>query len=203
MNKITRYSYVVIHYIVLCCLVGCATQPTPPSTETLSWKSRKQSLANLNAFEANGKIGFSDGQQGGHASVEWRQQHSDYFIHLYGPLGSGSVQIVGQANQVYLIQSNGQKIMAKTPEDLVQQAFGWTIPVSGLRYWLRGLPAPGSSPQQMQFDPQNRITQLVQNGWTVHYQTYQSQNGVDVPHKLTLKNGNIRLKFIFNQWSFN
>lgn len=185
-------------------LQGCRTPTTTPhqiTPNTLSTPATQKRLEHLKNFEAQGKVGYSDGQRGGNANIRWQQTGSDYRIHLYGPLGSGSIQIAGVSGSVSLIRSNGQTLTAKSPEALVRTELGWSIPVSGLRYWLRGMPAPGTPPK-MVYDSKKELQTLVQHGWTVHYQSYQDINGLRLPYKLMLENGAFRLKFIFQKWQF-
>lgn len=191
-------------------LTGCATVIQQPENlhSTSNPKVRNQNLADLHNFEAIGKMGFSDGKQGGNASIVWEQNQrsQSYQIRLYGPLGSGAIQIKGQGGHtghVSLTRTDGKIITAKTPEALVHAELGWLIPVSGLCYWLRGLPAPGTAPSKMLLDTSNRLWQINQQGWIIHYQAYKSIDGHDVPYKLLLKNGPIRLKFIFDRWKLN
>ncbi len=190
--------------ICVACLLfsGCATIIEPPQhlQTTTNKKVRNQNLSNLQDFEAKGKIGFTDGKQGGHARLIWQQHPQSYQIRLYGPLGSGAVQIEGKGNQVWLTKTDGKVIIASTPEALVRQELGWIIPVSGLRYWLRGLAAPGAAPDKILLDDSNRFWQIDQQGWNIQYQAYKSVDGHDVPYKLLLKNGAIRLKFVFDRW---
>ncbi|HXH54593.1 MAG TPA: lipoprotein insertase outer membrane protein LolB [Gammaproteobacteria bacterium] len=189
--------------ITLFLLGGCAAVIQAPDTlhTTTHSKVRNQNLAYLKDFEVIGKIGFSDGKQGGNASVVWEQHPQSYQIRLYGPLGSQAIQIKGEPNRVSLTKTDGKIITANTPEALVHQELGWVIPVSGLRYWLRGLPAPGTAPKKMLLDGSNRLWQIDQQGWKIQYQAYKSIEGRDVPYKLLLTNGSIRLKFIFDRWS--
>jgi len=206
--RLQTITIITFCFAVLC-LSGCVrTLQTPSDLHTVSGitaekasKVSKQNLSSLHDFEAVGKIGFSDGKQGGNASIYWEQHPNAYQVRLYGPLGSGSLQIMGNTSgDVRLLREDGKIIRAKTPEALVHDELGWVIPVSGLRYWLRGLPAPGAPPTRMALDAEQRIWQIQQQGWSILYESYQSLDGLDVPYKLTLKNGPIRLKFIFRRW---
>lgn len=189
--------------LALSLLTGCATVIRAPDElhSATDLKVRNQNLTILQDFEVIGKIGFSDGKRGGSASVVWQQDpQNNYQIRLYGPLGSGAVQIKGQAHHVSLTRTDGTITTAKSPEALVDQELGWFIPVSGLRYWLRGLPAPGTALTKMLLDANNRLWQINQQGWTIVYESYQSKDNRDIPYKLSLRNGNIKLKFIFDRW---
>lgn len=181
------------------CSVSSRNQSELPE-KTISFETRKQKLTTLSAFEAQGKMGYSDGERGGNATVRWEQRNDTYAIYLSGPLGSGATLIQGSGNKVSLTRSNGEVIQASTPEALVKQELGFVIPVSGLRFWLRGVPAPGTAPTQTRFDAQNRLSELTQHGWTVIYQGYSNQNGISMPERLFLRNGRLTLKFVFNDW---
>jgi len=181
-------------------VTGCSTVIHPPQDLNTykNLKVRKQSTE-LSNFEAFGKVGFSDGKKGGSATLEWIQQNQNFQVRLYGPLGNGAVQIYGQPGHVILTQS-GKNAVAKNPEALVQAQLGLTIPVSGLQFWLRGMPVPGTLVKHLEMDAQQHIWEMQQQGWLISYQVYQFKNGMAFPLKLTLKNGPIRLKFIFQRW---
>lgn len=190
----------------LACLTACSPPTTPTSASTLSSAATEKRLKHLKNFEARGKVGFSNGEKGGNATVRWIQRGQDYRIHLYGPFGAGSVEIVGRNGSVHLVRSDGSSVSAKTPEELVKNELGWVIPVSGLQYWLRGIPAQGSAPSNIvisnQTENQKELEQLTQQGWVVKYQSYQDVDSLRMPHRMVLTNGPIRLKFVFNQWQF-
>jgi outer membrane lipoprotein LolB len=184
-------------------LFGCAKPSSPPrplSTPLLTLKAQQQQLTKMSHFVAKGKVSFSDGNKGGHASIEWSQSHHRYRVMLMGPLGIGSLQIIGEPSLVSLTTAKGDTFQAKTPEGLVKQSLGWAIPISPLQYWLRGLPAPGLRPTSQQLDSQNRLHLLQQHGWTIQYQAYTTTSGLAVPRKMVLKSGQLQLKFIFNEW---
>ena len=187
-------------FIATVCLVsfasGCSKTPEAPSANAISNK-------NLRTFEASGKMGFSNGQKGGNANLQWAQAGDNYRINVYGPFGSGSMNIEGQNGRVLLTSAEGKVYHASTPEELVRKELGWEIPVNGLRYWLQGIAAPGTPPSHVAKDSNNRLARIVQHGWTVDYEDYQEVQGKAVPYKMQLQNGDIRLKFIFNQWHLN
>ena len=192
----------ILFFCVICLCSGCSTTILPPDKLSTSTHSivRQQSLTRLQNFEASGKVGFSDGKKGGNANLQWTQLGDLYQIRLYGPLGSGSLLINGNAKEVYLTQADGKIIHAQSAEELVRAELGWIIPVSGLRYWLKGLPVPKDHLKQIKFDKEQRIWFMEQQGWSITYQSYQIIQGIAVPQILMLNNGPIRLKFIFHDW---
>ncbi len=189
--------------ILLSGLSGCAKKiPSVASNQSppVSWQTKQKQLAALKTFEVTGKVGYTHENKGGSASIQWQQQGDQYFIRLYGPLGSESVNIEGYPGQITLTRSNGYTASAKSPEALLHKELQWQIPVSGLQHWLKGLPAPEKLDDKPTFDDQNRLTALEQKGWKIKYLSYINLGGIDMPEKITLENGSTKLKFVFKQW---
>ncbi len=194
------FSLILFGCIVLSS--GCSHYIRPPeSLETLNHpKVRKQSTLNFPPFIANGKCGYSDGNNGGNAHFQWEQSGDQFSILLFSPFGGGSIKMTGNSKHVFYQRDKESLIAASTPEAIVEKELGWIIPVSGLRYWLLGVPAPHTKVKQLKLDQDQRIWQIEQDGWTIIFQAYQTFGEREVPAKLSLKNGPIRLKFIFNRW---
>lgn len=189
-------------------LTACGTQAKPgqklhqlSGRELDSWKAENEKVLALTRYDAVGKVSFSNGQKGGNAALRWEQHQQKYTIELQPPL-SGSIRIVGEPNQVSLLQPNGSLVVNRTPEGLMQQALGINIPISGLIYWLRGTPAPGTPPSQMLFNSSKQLGLLTQHGWTIRYEDYVQVKHLSLPQEISLENGNVKLKFLFKQWNF-
>lgn len=192
--------------VILVLLAGCAsrTPKTPMGLSTPSPEARLRldQIKDMKDFYASGKTAFSDGKKGGTASIEWQQLGHNYSVILIGALGSGTLAIQGNGHQVTLTTSEGQRYTANTPEALIEQHLGWVMPISSLQYWLKGIDAPGPAPSRAEWDDQNRLTLLEQQGWTIQYISYTQVAGLELPAKLQLDRAPIRLRFIFKQWRF-
>jgi len=197
--------YFTLFYSLSLC-AGCTPALLKPeqlhTTTKTAAHNRPQSLKHLSIFTAQGKLGLKDGKRGGNIHFQWQQDKTQYSIRLFsGFIGQGSVDIMGNAAGVRLIEADGTGLEASNPEDLVKAALHWSIPVSGLRYWLIGLPAPNSTIEFITYDEENRIWQMKQDGWLINYQSYQLlPNGQEAPYKLQLNNGALSLKFVFTRW---
>ena len=197
-------SRAILFYSISLC-VGCTTTLLRPAQlqEAAKVKVRQQSLNQQSSFSAKGKLGLKEGTRGGNIRFQWDQNATDYSIKLFsGFIGTGSVDITGNAYQVILTEADGTRLKASNPEELVKKALEWSIPVSGLRYWLIGLPAPKHPIEFLKYDEENRLWQLKQDGWLINYQSYRTlANGQEVPYKLQLINDTLSLKFVFTHWS--
>ena len=66
-----------------------------------------------------------------------------------------------------LTQSNGTKLEALTPEELVKTAVGEAIPVKNLRTWLRSQTSVEPAMTRVTRDEQGRVASFEQAGWRV------------------------------------
>ena len=85
-------------------------------------------------------------------------------------------------------------------ETLLKQSVGWYVPVSGFRYWVRGLQEPGVDVANQQFDELGRITEMQQADWSISIKRYMDVDGVDLPAKIFMHNDHVKLKLIIQTW---
>ncbi|ATO19818.1 outer membrane lipoprotein LolB [Acinetobacter sp. LoGeW2-3] len=157
-------------------LTGCQqiAQPKQPATASIPTAE--------NEFQLQGKIGVRTPQQSGSAFFTWAQQQEQFDIELTGILGVGKTQISGQPGQVSLNSAKTGLIKAATPEELLQRATGWQAPITHLVDWVQARPATTNA--QLQKDDTQRISQIIEDGWTVDL-SYADQ--ARLPNRLILK----------------
>jgi len=172
-------------------LAGCATTPVPGSS---------QSAAAITAWQLNGRVSLTRGEEGWHAGLYWQEQPDAFYLKVSGPLGQGGFQLNGDDRGVVLVDADGQTFTARDADALLVQVTGWRLPVRGLRYWIRGLPEPAIGKARLTRDDAGQLVRLEQSGWTVNYQRYQSVGGVLLPDKLQLLHADIAVRIIVDQW---
>ncbi|MCD9227809.1 lipoprotein insertase outer membrane protein LolB [Ralstonia pseudosolanacearum] len=107
-------------------------------------------------------------QQSAVGSFLWRERGADVQLELMSPLGQ-TLAIVSQNRQGATLElPNQPPRRAAEVDTLMQDALGFSLPVSGLRDWLRARATPGT-PARVARDAQSRPETIEQNGWTVHY----------------------------------
>ena len=181
---------------------GCAVVPPASPTAPDAWAARQSTLARLTQWQADGRIGVVNGQDGWHASFQWAQQDPTYRIDIIGPLGQGRITIQGDEHEVSIQTQDGQRSTAPDPDLLLEQTLGLRLPVTGLRYWVRGLPAPGPTPV-LQTDTHGRLTRLEQNGWVIEYLIYAPTSIADLelPERVIAQHGELNIKLVIQQWT--
>lgn len=181
-------------------LSACAQVPKY-SPLTWSWQQRQQQLSSLSDWEFRGDILLKTPQRKLSANVYWQQQAQAYHILFFGPFGVGAVSLDGQPGQVHLKDGHHNDYSAGSPEALMQGQLGWSLPVSSLYYWVRGLPAPGPI-TSVHYDMYHRIDTLEQLGWRIQYLDYQRVQLLELPQKIifTRKGYNMHLTIESDSW---
>ena len=175
MHKIVKIALILSSAISVVAFSGCQTIST--QTPTIS-----QTPQTLNQFNIQGKIGVKTPEQSGSAFFVWQQNQQNFDIELSGILGIGKTVIQGKPGEVTLNSSKTGEISAESPEELLQQATGWQAPITHIVDWVQAKPATVQA--QIQKDTQQRITQIVEDGWTVALNYNESSN---LPNKLILQ----------------
>ncbi|ACL71622.1 lipoprotein insertase outer membrane protein LolB [Thioalkalivibrio sulfidiphilus] len=183
-------------------LAGCAVRP-PVLEEAApeAWDAHQAAVQALEQWSLSGRIALdADGQQW-HANVRWKERNGDYDIQFFGPFGRDAGRLRGDETGVNLRTPDGEYYNAPDPDRLVRDVLGYRLPVSGLRHWVLGLPAPGSGSERS-FDARGRLSLLEQSGWQVQYQRYRESVSPTLPDRLELHYGQeIRLRLLVDTWA--
>ena len=175
MRIFSKFSLTLIATSTLV-LTGCQ-QYTKPQAPSIS-----QIPEAANNFNLQGKIGVKTPGQSGSAFFTWVQQQDSFDIELSGILGVGKTQIQGKPGEVTLNSAKTGLITAASPEELLEKATGWQAPIMHLTYWIQAKPATANA--QITKDQNNRLKQLIEDGWTVDFSYNDTQT---LPNKLLLK----------------
>ncbi len=186
-------------------LAACAGPAGPANGQTpeQAWQMHKARLASLQDWQFNGRLVFDNGAEVWSLKVRWQQMADGYNIMLIGPLGSGQVQLRGRdGDGVTLRNADNETFRADNVESLLYQQTGLRMPVSGLRYWILGLP-DASVPEEKYtlLDEQGRLLELKQANWHVEYLDYQQVADLSLPEKMNLSSGDIEVRLIIDHWT--
>ena len=150
----------VVCGLALLVLAGCATQQSVPPLQTPEAFAR----AGRFALRVEEPLAPTQAVQGG---FTWRDTQGRLELDLTNPFGNILARIEVTGKSAVLTQSNGGKLEAATPEELVKIAVGEAIPVQGLRTWLRSQTVAGPTMTQVSRDDQRRVTGFEQTGWRI------------------------------------
>ncbi|MGQ7247689.1 lipoprotein insertase outer membrane protein LolB [Halomonas sp. V046] len=188
-----------------CCialLAGCATtSDTAPLSQTRSDGQWQQQLTEVKAFSSwnlTGKVGLRSPDDSTSANLDWRQTPYHYRLLVTGPMGAGRSTLEGRDGRVSLTTNEG-RFEADSPEALMEERLGWSLPVSSLTDWVRGLPAEGE-PFDTTKDNLGFPATLAQSGWDIEYRGWDNVDGLWMPNRLIMTYGDLRATLVVNQW---
>ena len=191
-------------WIAALALLLAACSGSPPNGEVdqqqagVLWQHHQAQLQAIRDFVLSGRIAEL-GLTGNRADLKWTQKAAHFEVRVSGPLGVGALLLSGVPDAVTIRTKDGV-LQTRDPSDFMQQQLGWSLPVARLRYWVLGLPAPGSAPSLL-LDAQGRAATLQQDGWNMQYLEYQTVGALALPRKLEMADGTHSFRLVIDQWS--
>lgn len=181
-------------------LSACATLPEPVDDPEARYRQATEQLRALTDWDASGRAALRTADDSGSLSLDWQQRGEAYQVDLRAPMGAGSARLEGDAEGVWLTTSAGDREYAPDPETLLAWYTGYRVPVSALRYWLRGLTAPGPEVEDLTLGPAGRPERIVQGGWEVVYRDWTEASGLPVPSRLEIVRGDDLVRVVIRNW---
>ena len=189
-------------------LTSCVTpvKTTSVPLNTKLWQQHLTQMKTIERWDIKGRVSIQTKDDGGPADIFWLQNdHQHYDIKLVAPFGGGTIRLQGNPSYVLMTGSDGQTAMAQNADDLIEQTQGWYFPVSGLRYWLFGIPAPTSEAKLISWNEQGLLYVMHQDGWRVEMRKYKTVSGKTLPKKLfisRLDEKEIDVRLVVREWIF-
>ena len=181
-------------------LTACTTvEEIPDALNSGSWREHKASLANVHYWFASGRAAINNGVESWQVNLLWLQQGDEYKIRLFGPFGAGQVQLSGRPEQAELLTSDNERFTSSNIDALLQERTGVKMPVAELRYWLVGMPFPGTR-EVAKIDQHGRLSDLQQGEWRVRYKRYMPVNGLVLPHKIFADKPGLDVRVVIDEW---
>lgn len=182
-------------------LSACAgLKPQPP--DAADWNDRLTTLQGLDDWTLNARVAFATAEDGWNGSLTWRQEREDLDLSFRGPLGVGGLRIQGQPGELIVRTAKGEELVVSDPEVELHREFGWTLPITSMRYWMLGIPDPGAEPRELVHEA-GLLQQLNQRGWRVSYDSYREYEGSILPRKLVMENDEVRIRMAVSRWRFH
>ena len=196
-------KHLLLFVTLVSLLAGCAVIRQPPESEpgvadAAAWQAHRETLAELETWALQGRV--ATGQLlGWTGNLNWRQNGEDFDVRLSGPMGAGGFRASGTLDRV-VIRTGDRRMVTTEPDALVERTLGWTFPLEPLRYWGRGLPAPGDY-DRISVDAQGRMVALEQDGWKIAFPEYAEPDGAPaLPERIVLDNGETRIRLVVDRW---
>ncbi|MDJ0832161.1 MAG: lipoprotein insertase outer membrane protein LolB [Gammaproteobacteria bacterium] len=197
----------IVLSLLVALLGGCATPQPPPLVTDESheqWSQRQQQLAGLDAWSIRGRVALYLDDDVYNLGLGWTRQQQDNRIKLEASLGQGLVLLEKNGHEVKLTTSEGETFYGSNAQQVLWQSTGWSIPIEGLVYWIKGINHPDSAYLPL-IDHQGRATSLQQDDWQINFLEYRDArleqfNNPALPRKMYMKREKVALKILIDQW---
>jgi len=180
-------------------LHGCARE-TSRIDSTPDWQAHRNAVSARSDWNLQGKIGVRAASGSGSASMNWQQNDEDFRLILSGALGMGRLVLHGNRDLVNWNDSRGRSGRHSDPDALIEEIWGWDVPVAALQFWIRGIPQPGESVEETQF-ANGLATRFRQAGWLIEPQEYRDVAGLALPTRIRLEGAQATLTVLINRWN--
>lgn len=166
-----------------------------------SWPARQAFLESTDEWEFSGRIGIKAGDEGLNGKIWWRQDGIVFRARISGPIGVGTIFINGDRRELTLTDQDGTVTELQDAEVDLRLRYGWTIPVTSLRYWALGIPDP-ATPAAVEFSEDGLPAEIIQRDWQVTIGQWGEGGGQPMPRRLTAVSGEFRVRLIIDEWTF-
>lgn len=170
----------------------------PVSDPAQAWVHHQQYLKQCTQWQFSGVISVQQGQQLQNAHITWVQSGRHFVITLSGPLGLDAISLSGQPGTVTL-RKDHREYHAQSPQTLMQDLLGWSVPIAGAVYWVRGLPMPHQA-KQYQLNQYGLLAELQQQDWTVSFPQYMAVKADGLPAKLIMQRSGLKVFLVIDHW---
>lgn len=173
-------------------LCACSSVKPPPDVVTATPTAKEiKKIQDIKAFTIKGVMAVRDINDGFSANFYWTQNSpSSFSVKLFGPMGAGNTYIKRQGNTI-TVKTTKETFTSNKPDELIQRATGYPLPIGKLYFWLRGL-----STNNAEFNPS-----LNEGGWQILIKRTQNVHELTLPELLSIKNGALSIKVKINAWT--
>lgn len=183
-----------------CLLAACAGVPPRlgPANEA-AWHQRLDALRGLDDWQLDGRIAIAANGRGGSGAISWIERAPRLEMRFSGPFGIGGFRLSGEPHDLLIETGKGKTYRVSDPRLFLARRLGWPVPIDSLRYWVLGMPAPGTATDAIRVDQQGLLRSLSQGGWQIEYRTY-TDGARPMPLRIDAARGDVKIKLAIQQW---
>ena len=183
-----------VNLIFLLLLSGCLTQNTQKAQN-----EQKINIFSNQNWTISSKISFSNSEEQGFATLEWRQRKDNHYIDLKFPLNK-KIFISGD-NKISKISYNDQNHIFET-EHAAHKLIGLSLPFSNLQWWIKGISVPNKPTTGLLVDENKLTKEFSQDGWIIQLDDYKNINDQLLPMKIAMRGQKNWLILKILSWEF-
>lgn len=186
--------------LLLAACAGPRVRPgvAPDAQQLRRQAVREQALSAVPAWSLRGRLGVSDGRDGGSGTLAWTQRGDAFRFSVHAPVTGKTWTLSGTPSHAVLTGLRAQAIEGDDARALLERELGWQVPVAGLVDWVRGMRAPGVA--GIEFRPDGLPAAIIQDGWRVEFLDYDSSEP-PLPRRVFASSGERKVRLAIREWS--
>jgi len=189
--------------VVALAIAGCSQLGSISDNDRAKrlWESRQEAMRLVDSWNIYARAAINVRGGAYNISLRWERDAQRYMMLLEAPFGQGVFRIDADAVGRYRLRlPDGQVYSKSTPEALLEETIGWSLPISGLEYWIRGVPRPGSEYTRRIYQD-GRARSIGQDRWVIDYLDYFSDTvEAPLPRRIKLARDELTLKLVIERW---
>jgi outer membrane lipoprotein LolB len=161
----------------------------------------RQELAAYDSWDLHARAVVRRPGEAYNIGLRWQRNPHRFVLLLEAPFGQGVFRIDANGNEDYRLSlPDGQQFSNRTPEALLDEVIGWSLPVSGMQYWIRGLPRPGAD-YRIQVDEFGSASSIRQDRWDIAITDY-FDAGLEprLPRRINLARDELSIRLVIERW---
>lgn len=202
MTRSIRFLAALLPMLLAACVTAPPARIIGDASLLKAQARREQQLAQADHWTLQGRLGVSNGKDGGSGSFSWTQDGDHYEFELRGPSISGAnFRLSGGPDGALLEGLKGGPLRGPDAEALMHKALGWDVPLRDLRAWVLGLRADGG-PADLRFGEDRLPALLQQDGWAVDYREWDASRQPPLPKKVYADKPPYKVRLSIESWQF-
>lgn len=202
MSRFLVRSAGVAASLLLCACVAQSTRPAlDDQTQLAHQREREATLAARPDWSASGRLGVSDGRDGGSGSLEWSQRGDSYRFSVHAPVTGKTWTLAGDAHHAVLEGVRDQPAEGGDAAALLERELGWHVPVGGLARWARGMRAGDAA--RVHFRADGLPASIEEAGWKIDYLDYDDALVPPLPTKVFASKDGYKVRLAIREWTLH
>ena len=104
-------------------------------------------------------------------------------------------------DKIILITADNEIYKAKDVESLMLDNLGWSVPLDGMKYWIRGIPDLENTIDSYELNNKAQLVRLKQSGWDIRFSHYRQVDQYTLPGKIILTNPKAKITILAKEWT--
>ena len=188
--------------VALLAIAGCGLKRDPAQQERLErlWLDLQQQAAAVDSWNLRLRAAITYYDEAYNVSIRWEREGQKSMMLLEAPFGQGVFSIDRPQSGWYRLRlPDGREFSNEKPEALLQDVIGWSLPISGLEFWIRGLPHPNGD-YSYRLDDGGSARSIRQDDWDIDYLDYFADASPRLPRRMRLEHDELTLKLVIERW---